>query len=168
MTNWEELQTDPTILNQNIMDKRRSLSQFVSSTLTKDKNRIIDNITQRKKSDFSKLNKFDDSFSGKLSVTGGDQEIEISHRVPDKGIIKLIIIDFPIGSHYAFRIDIFVDNAPIFENLRGNASLKTFSDLSNPVSKQSVVKFRMRSDSTVVATAKLSAYVDMVVEMDKK
>ena len=168
MTDWEEMQLDPTILNQNVMDKRRALTSFISSTLTKDKNRIIDNITQRKKSDFSKLKGFYDNFGDKLAVTGPDQENEVEYRIPDKGIIRIFLIDFPIGSHYAFRIDIFVDNAPTFENLRGNAGIKTLDNLDIPVSKHSVLKFRMRSDSTVVATAKLSAYIDAIVQLGVK
>lgn len=168
MTDWENVQIDPTILSQNIMDKRRALTQFMSSTLTKEKNRVIDNLTQRKKSDFSKLNSFYDNFGGRLTVTGASQEDEKSYKVQDKGVIRTFLIDFPIGSHYAFRVDIFVDNAPVFENLRGNAAIKTLDNLSIPISKQSTIKFRMRSDNTVVATAALSSYVDAIVEMGIK
>lgn len=148
------------------MDKRRALTSFISSTLTKDKNRIIDNITQRKKSDFSKLRNFTDTFSSKLTVTGPNQEDEVEYTVPDKGVLRLLIADFPIGSHYAFKIDVFVDNAPRFQDLRGNAGLKTFNDLNIPVSKQSRIKFRMRSDSDVDTNAVLDCYIDTVVVMD--
>lgn len=167
MTDWIKIQTDPTILSANVMDKRRSLTSFISSTLTKDKNRIIDNLTQRKKSDFSKLRGFTDHFSERLTVTGPSQQDEKEYKVPDNGTLTILLIDFPIGSHYNFKVDIFVDNAPIFEDLRGNASIKEFSPLTMPVKKQSVIKFRMTSDANVLTNAVLESYVDAVVEMDK-
>ena len=167
MTDWVEVQKSDIFDTHT--NKKRRLFSFFKTTITEGKNKAI-NKARTKKSPYHDIAvKFIDlPKSFKLTTTGASQSASDSYRVENKGRLKQVSIDFPIGSHYLYKVKMTVDGATLFQDLRGNAGVKTFSNLITPIHRDSVIEMEMITDDSLKSATSMSCHIDFVIEVDNR